>query len=222
MYEELVLSQLPHKRSMLDMDTGGGERLRAMRERATTWPERVCATEAYPPNIGVAKANLSSIGVLVSPYTDYKHLPFADEEFDLIGNRHGQYSVHELRRLLTKNGIFITEQVGGDMCTGLNRLLLGVTPETSDWDLPHAAAELEASGFEIIERDEYRGADVFDDVGAIVWYLTMVPWQIPDFTVERYYERLRIIHKELQENGPIDVGSHHFLIVARKMGIPRG
>ncbi|MBD3647870.1 MAG: hypothetical protein HUJ31_10560, partial [Pseudomonadales bacterium] len=81
-----------------------------------------------------------------------------------------------------------------------------------------AVQELEAGGFEIITAEEHRGYDLFDDVGAIVWYLQMVPWQIPDFTVERYRDRLMALDRRIREDGPLDAGSHHFCLVARKTG----
>ncbi len=33
------------------------------------------------------------------------------------------------------------------------------------------------------------------DVGAIVYYLKAVPWEIPDFSVEKYFDKLQEIHK---------------------------
>lgn len=30
----------------------------------------------------------------------------------------------------------------------------------------------------------------FSDVGALAWYLQMVPWAIPGFDVSRYWEQL--------------------------------
>ena len=40
-------------RSLLDLGTGGGERLLELRD---DWPPRVAATEGYPPNLALAAA----------------------------------------------------------------------------------------------------------------------------------------------------------------------
>lgn len=56
----------------------------------------------------------------------------------------------------------------------------------------------------------------FYDVGAIVYYLKVVPWQVPDFSLERYLDKLVEIHDTIQAHGYIDVHYHRFLIVAQK------
>ncbi|MCR6792885.1 Methyltransferase domain protein [Bacillus paranthracis] len=48
----------------------------------------------------------------------------------------------------------------------------------------------------------------------IVYYLKAIPWQIPDFTVERYYEELYRIHEIILQKGYFDVKQHRFIIKA--------
>jgi len=48
--------------ALLDVDTGGGERLLELRE---AWPRRVTATESYPPNVRVATERLGPLGATV-------------------------------------------------------------------------------------------------------------------------------------------------------------
>lgn len=40
-------------------------------------------------------------------------LPFEDNTFDIIINRHESFDINEVMRILKTNGIFITQQVGG-------------------------------------------------------------------------------------------------------------
>ena len=44
--------------SVIDLDTGGGEKLLGLREH---WPARVVATEDYPPNFELASERLSPL-----------------------------------------------------------------------------------------------------------------------------------------------------------------
>jgi hypothetical protein len=53
-------------------------------------------------------------------------------------------------------------------------------------------------------------------VGAIVYQLKAVPWQIPDFSVERYLDRLKAIHTKIQRDGYVDVLEHRFFIITEK------
>lgn len=90
---------------MLDQDTGGGELLASL----APLPSFTFATESYAPNVPTARNRLQPLGVhLVSEYND-DALPFADGYFDLVLNRHGGYSVSELRRILRPGGIFFTQ-----------------------------------------------------------------------------------------------------------------
>ena len=58
-YIQRACALLDGAASVLDMDTGGGERLLEMRPH---WPERVVATEEYPPNLALARERLDTPG----------------------------------------------------------------------------------------------------------------------------------------------------------------
>lgn len=84
------------------------------------------------------------------------------------------------------------------------------------WTLGYAVRELESAGWSIVEQREDHPITRFFDVGAIVYYLKAVPWQVPDFSVEKYFDKLLEIHNIIQERDYIDIPSHRFLIVAQK------
>jgi len=98
-----------------------------------------------------------------------------------------------VKRVLKQNGYFITQQVGGKNCI-----------------------ELKEVGLKIIEKYEDFPKLRFYDVDAIIYYLKTVPWQIPDFSVDKYYNSLKKVHNKIQERGFIDIKEHRFMIFARK------
>jgi hypothetical protein len=59
---------------------------------------------------------------------------------------------------------------------------------------------------------------VFDDIGAVVYFLRLVIWIVPGFTVERYRDRLRALHEQIQREGPFVAHASRFLIEASKPG----
>ena len=72
-------------------------------------PEQTYATEQYPPNVEIArnrlaKQNVEVIQIFEDKYPNNKKLPFADNQFDLIINRHDDFDVNELKRILKKTG----------------------------------------------------------------------------------------------------------------------
>ncbi|WP_373309116.1 MULTISPECIES: class I SAM-dependent methyltransferase [Paenibacillus] len=212
-YYQLVEQALRHSGSMLDMGTGGGEFL----SRLTKLPAHTCATEGYEPNVEVARQRLEPLGVRVSHITEDEKLPYADGEFDLVINRHESYSPKEVHRILKPGGRFITQQVGGVNDQEFNEWLGAPNDEFAHWNLEYAVQELQPY-FDIEGRDEEITRSRFFDLGAIVYYLSVIPWQIPDFSVERYEKQLRVLHGQLEQQGYLDTSCHRFVIAARKKG----
>jgi SAM-dependent methyltransferase len=212
-YTSKVLKHIKKSESLLDMGTGGGEYLSMLQPL----PQKTCATEGYKLNIPIARNCLEPLGVSVYEVLEDEQLPFEDKQFDLIINKHESYSAKEVFRTLKPGGIFITQQVGGRNHLDLNQLL-GANEDFghAHWGLDYALKEIQEAGFTVLEQKEDFPASRFYDVGAIVYYLKAVPWQIPDFTVEKYFNKLTSIHNMIQENGFLDVQSHRFLILAVK------
>lgn len=213
-YQSYVRAAMLHAHSMLDIDTGGGEILASLQPL----PAHTYATESYLPNVPVARQRLEPMGVSVYAIDedDKGHTPFADNQFDLIINRHGSYVPRELWRILKPGHQFITQQVGGETNKELN-MLLDAPPYTyADWTLKRAVNELEQAGFQIQEQREALLLTRYFDVGAIVYYLKAIPWQIPDFSIEKYLDKLLEMQHQIQEKGAIGVHLHQFLIIAQK------
>jgi hypothetical protein len=55
---------------------------------------------------------------------------------------------------------------------------------------------------------------VFRDIGAVVYQLLAVPWQINDFTPLRYDRELRNLDAAIRAHGQFTATAHRFLIRA--------
>jgi len=199
--------------SMLDQDTGGGEILSTL----APFPPHTWASENYPPNIPVAKSRLEPLGVkLISDYT-ISSIPLPDASLDLVLNRHGGYSEKELFRLLKPGAVFLTQQVGGQNNIHLNELLQEkVDFMYSYWTKKVITRRLKDAGFELLSvKEEFPPAE-FVDIGAVVFCLRIISWQISDFRVDTYRDKLFAIHQDIQANGPLKVNEHRILVEARK------
>jgi SAM-dependent methyltransferase len=199
------------------MGTGGGEFLASLHPL----PPDTWATEAYPPNIPIARARLTPLGVHVLDVERDDHLPLPSSCFDTIINRHAAFRASEVARLLQPGGRFLTQQVGERNNGELNRWLQKEEPagpagqEEASWR-QKAVDYLVQAGLEVIvEREEYPLA-AFGDIGAIVYYLKAVPWQVRGFTVETHYAQLRALHEQIQTAGSFPVTSHRCYIEAVK------
>lgn len=219
-YVSEVLQRVRKSQVLLDMETGGGELL----SRFAPFPPQTYSTEAYAPNVPIAKNRLEPLGVQVIQVDEdespAQRLPFGYDFFDLVLNRHGYYWPPEVYRVTQPGGIFLTQQVGDRNDVGIRQLLGApdAAPNIEWADLAEAASNLEQSGFRIIKQLEDLYPQRFYDVGAIVYQLKAIPWQIPDFSVERYFDRLKEIHAQIQRDGFVDVEEHRFFIIAEKPG----
>ena len=217
-YVSEALLRVRRSSAVLDMDTGGGE----MFSYFAPFPSKTFATEAYLPNIPIARNRLKPLGVKVIQIeeveTGPQYLPFEDNFFDLVLNRHGYYWPPELNRVLQAGGIFLTQQVGDRNDVGIRQLLgaPNAYPNVEWEDLAESVSNLEQAGFQIHKQLEDIYPQRFFDVGAIVYQLKAVPWQIPDFTIDKYFERLKEIHMQIQHDGYVDVLEHRFFIIAKK------
>ncbi|AFU13678.1 MULTISPECIES: class I SAM-dependent methyltransferase [Bacillus cereus group] len=210
-YGSTAFQLIQHAKSMLDMGTGGGELLSMLQP----FPPTIYATEGYAQNVPIARKKLEPLGVIVVEVKDDDALPLQDAQFDLIVNQHESYAASEVNRILSPNGIFLTQQAGGLDCAELNKQFgTPLNSEFASWSLETACNELKENGFTILDAKEEFPLQRFYDIGAIVYYLKAIPWQIPDFTVERYYEELYCIHEIMLQKGYFDVKQHRFIIKA--------
>jgi SAM-dependent methyltransferase len=200
--------------SLLDMGTGGGERLLKMRD---SWPQKVVVTEDYPPNIRLAKERLNPLGVQVVevslPRTGA--MPFQDGEFDLVLNRHSGCNPAEVARILTPGGAFLTQQVNG---LNVQDLLaeFGASPKWPDSTPELYLPLLAAAGMQVVDCQEWQGEIEFTDVGAIVYYLKAVPWLVEGFSVDTHQGDLLCLQRRLEAGDRLVFTERRYMIEARK------
>lgn len=204
-------------RAALDLDTGGGEQLLALREH---WPPQLCATEGYPPNVRLASERLAPLGVEVAAVEsrDDVLLPFADARFDLVLNRHGGcLPMPEIARVLAPGGRLLTQQVHGQTLIDLLQHF-GATPQWPDATPAYYLPRIARAGLELVALEEYQGAEVFADVGALVYFLRAIPWLVPGFRVATHAEALLALQRRVVAGEPLRFTTRGYLIEARRAG----
>lgn len=191
-FAAIVAEQARNSTALLDLGTGGGEWLSRLPNR----PAMTKATEGWPPNVPIARERLAPLGIEVfgveaapvnieqSATTMTGALPVPDGAFDLVTSRNESYLPHEVKRVLTDDGCFLTQQVCSGDPVDVYRLLGRPVP-TADraWTLAFATAQLEAAGFVIEEAEEGDEVKHFADIGAFAWYLQHMPFVLPDFDI---------------------------------------
>ena len=214
-YQKLMGARIGRAAMSLDIQTGGGEVLAGVPQRAA---KSMVATESWAPNIAVAQRNLREKGVVVVADSDEPPLPFAGGAFDLVTSRH-PVTAHwdEIARVLAPGGTYFAQHVGPDSGHEVYEFFLGPKPLGQSPREPAVArAGAEEAGLEVTDLRTAELKMEFSDVGAMVYFLRKVIWFVPDFTVEKYRDRLRELHERIEADGPFTAYSRRFLIEARK------
>ncbi len=210
----IIKNYLKDDMQLLDMETGGGEFLLSLNHSY----KKTAAIEGYPPNVRYCKEKLLPLGIDFKAADGADILPFADNTFDIITNRHGDYNILELKRLLKDGGLFITQQVGAENDRALVELLLGDTalpyPELYLDKMSNQFAE---AGFEILRSEEVFSPIKFYDIAALVWFARIIEWEFPGFSVEKCLDNLYKAQAIIEKNGVIEGQTHRFYLVVRKV-----
>ncbi len=213
-YQRQMSQRLTTASAALDLDTGGGEVLAG----AQTFPPTMVALETWPPNAALATKLLHPRGVVVVATRDEPRLPFADEAFDLVTSRHPiTVRWNEIARVLRPNGSYFAQQIGPATMSELVDYFIGPQPEKWAELHPDAqSAQAQAAGMQVVQMRMERQRAEFFDIGAVIYFLRKVVWTVPDFSVERYREKLRALHDRIEADGPFLAHATRLLVEARK------
>jgi SAM-dependent methyltransferase len=213
-YSRTVAQRMQSSRAALDVHTGGGEFAASLHRRAPL----MVATEAWPPNVQLAARRLGPLGIhLVAASDRPPGLPLRSESFDLIISRHPVTTRWaEVARLLRPGGTFLSQQVGTGTVEELVERFLGPGYWRSGRTPERERSRAEQAGLVVVDLRAESLRTVFYDIGAVVYFLRKVIWNVPDFSVERYRTVLASLHQEIQERGSFVTHAHRFLIEARK------
>jgi SAM-dependent methyltransferase len=213
-YQRLLARRLAEVSAALDIQTGGGEVL----DGVPVFPTTMVATESWPANVRLATARLHPRGVVVVADHDEPPLPFANEAFDLVSSRHPASEWWtEIARVLRPGGEYFAQHIGPRSNAELYEYFLGQQhPRVDSRDPAVEADAARAAGLAVTQLRMERLRVEFFDVGAVVYFLRKVIWTVPDFSVDRYRDRLRELHKHIEDEGSFVAHSSRVLVDARK------
>jgi AcrR family transcriptional regulator len=210
-YSRLLAERMGNAASALDIETGGGEVLAGLPRLAPL----TIATEGWGPMLPAASRTLATRGVPLVHVAPSAPLPFGDGTFELVCSRHPTTTPwRDVHRVLRAGGTFLTQQVGSQSVDELGSLFRG--PSTGTRSLDTARVAVEDAGLEIVRAQEATPEIVFYDIGAVVYFLRLVVWIVPNFTVDAYRPQLEALHDRIVRDGSFTTHSHRFLIEARK------
>lgn len=212
-YARLMGERMARASRALDVQTGGGEVLASI----PTPPPVLVATEGWPPNAALARQRLAPLGGTVIEVGEDDDLPLADGSFDLVVSRHpASVRWDEIARVLAPGGTYLSQQVGAGSVRELIDAVMGPQLVSPVRHPDRARAAATGAGLTVVDLRTQALRMEFFDIAAVIVFLRKVVWTVPDFSIDKYQDRLRELHRSIEENGPFVAHSQRFLIEARK------
>ncbi len=216
-YSSMASARLGAADASLDIETGGAEVYSFALRNALRRPRTIAATEAWPPNLAIARERLAPLGGTVTEVANEAPLPFGSETFDVVMSRLPSITPWaEIARVLRPGGTFLSQQVGHGTNRELFEFMMGpqrVDPVPTTERLEQGAR---AAGLTVVDLRHESPPLEFFDVAAVVVFLRKVIWTVPDFTVAKYRDRLLAMHEHITQFGSFTSRGQRALIEARK------
>ncbi|MGD0251013.1 MAG: class I SAM-dependent methyltransferase, partial [Thermoplasmata archaeon] len=153
-YRRSVLELSASTRTLLDLGTGGGEFLATL----APLPPSTYATEGYAANVPIARRRLEPLGVRVISIGSDGHIDLPAESVGLVVCRHEAFDPVEVRRVLSRRGTFVTQQVGALNYSEIHQrfAVAHSTPANAVQSARSLAEEISSAGLAVSEQREAR------------------------------------------------------------------
>jgi len=216
-YSRLATEALGRSHASLDIETGGGEVYTRALTAAVRRPALIRATESWPPNLAIARRTLEPLGAEVAELGDEEPLPFADSTFDLVLSRLPEFTPWaEIARVLEPGGTFLSQQVVHGTNRELYEFMMGPKPVDPVPARDRLTAGAREAGLRVVDFRQESPKLEFFDLASVIVFLRKVVWTVPDFTIEKYRDRLHAMYDHIAEHGSFLSYGQRALIVAVK------
>ena len=216
-YLEVVHRFLRPSHRVLDVGTGGGEKLLLLAPCCAT-AVGIDADEGMVEhaerNLAAARTDNVSFRLMRA-----EELQFADSSFDVVLNRQSVVDVRETARVLRLGGYSITQLVGARNTQNICALFgCGVGGEYGQkvGSVGALSDEFARAGCRIVAVAEYDVPYWFCDVESLVFWHMAIP--VPeDFDIERQWQRVNQIIADYSTSQGIETNEHRELLIAQKL-----
>lgn len=201
--------------TLLDVGTGGGEKLLAIANSALF----LVGIDLSTKRISDARHNLISSGINNARFfaMDSEKLQFPNDFFNVVTCRQAPFSAQEVARVLSDDGLFITQQVSEHDKLNMIETFGRGSSVNEDGTLKNKYVnELREAGFEDVEAFDYDATEYYHTYEDLIFLLKHTPI-VPNFGQSDHdFVLLDQFIEQYQTSKGIMTNSKRFMIVARK------
>lgn len=216
-YGDLVRRYLRPTTRVLDIGTGGGEKLLSL---APSFGSGT-GVDSDPMMVQVALENTppSLQGKVSFQVMDAADLRFPPASFEVVLNRHCTVFSAPVVRVLRPGGVFVTQQVGRRTTENI-LAVFGWGPESygEDWwqEMGFLADEFERHGCQVVARAEYNVRYWFQDLESLFFWFLAAPFP-EEITVEKHWRQIDEVITRYTTPRGIETNEHRELLIVRKL-----
>ena len=215
-YFKLVMKYLNKDTYLLDIGTGGGEKLIGFAKAV----RKAVGIDHSEEMVSTANNNLNKSGLKNVEFTktdSTRKYPFSSNSFDLVICRHAPFNSEEIFRVLKTGGLFITQQVGEKDKENFKNIFgrgqsfgerAGVAQE-------RYVNNLKKAGFKILRADTYNATEYYKDISDVIFLLRNTPI-VNNLEIDKDLDYLKQVEDKFMTKGGIKTNSYRYLIIAKK------
>lgn len=215
-YAEVVARYLRPTDTVLDIGTGGGERLLALSDRYGS----AVGVDSDPVMIQVARINAQTTTNVQFEIARAEQLtPLGDRTFDVVLTRHAPIHVPELDRHTKPGGYFISQGIGvRNMANIRHAFNTGSGTRYAD-ELQSTLTAFSQRGWRLVATGEYDVRYWVHDVPSLIFWFKAIAGtnEVPDdFDVATHHDVINTLIQKVVIDRGILTNEHRTLVVVQK------
>lgn len=215
-YLDIVSAFLQPTDVVLDIGTGGGERLLSLADKYL----RAVGVDPDPDMIRVARDN-------AAPYTNVQFLsgsaerldPLDDGTFDVVLTRHAPTFAPELDRVTKPGGVFISQGIGSRNMANIRQAFN--TGSEALYEHAHQSflSDLARKGWRLVAEGHYDVHYWVKDVPSLVFWFQAIAGTnaVPnDFSIATHHGVINALIRQFGSPRGLETNEHRTLVIAQK------